>query len=157
MAFLIDGNNLLHALAAAGYDLGRGSLTGLLSRALAGGKKVHVVFDGPRPSGPLERQISADGVSVAFSGKSSADDVLIAMIAADNGPRELVVVSTDHEIRRAARRRRCRNVTSEDFATFLIRTVNGVEKPSSSSEPDEKENGLNDEQARQWLREFGID
>ena len=155
MPILIDGNNLLHALASAGSDPGRGGLCRMLGELAARGERVRVVFDGTPPTAPLAEPIGDDRIDVAWSGRQTADAVIVADIAADTAPRRLTVVSTDHEIRAAARRRRCRSVRSEDFARALLLTVN---RPPLrlSVEPPEKHAGLAEGEADRWMEELGL-
>jgi len=49
--YLIDGNNLMHALAKAGGSASRVGLCRLLEKLTAGGQRVRVVFDGPARAG----------------------------------------------------------------------------------------------------------
>ena len=151
--FLIDGNNVMHALAAVGVDADRAELTGLLAGLAAKGDRVHVVYDGPAAHGRSEAG-PAGLVRVTYSGKRTADELMEEIIAADTAPRRLNVVSTDYRIRRAARKRRCRIVTSEEFASTLHRA--GKAKAPRPDKPDEKQSGLGAEATCKWLREFGI-
>jgi len=143
----------MHALASVGVDADRAELTGLLASLAATGGRVHVVYDGPAPQ--VRSASEAGGpVRVTYSGKRTADELMEEIIAADTAPRRLNVVSTDYRIRRAARKRRCRIVTSEEFAATLHRA--GKAKAPRHDEPDEKQSGLRGEATRKWLREFGI-
>ena len=150
---LIDGNNLMYAMNDAGMDVGREGLCRILAR-VAGSEPVRVVFDGPpRRQGP---DVPDGAVEVLFSQRRKADDVIAELIAADTAPRRLTVVSTDHEIRRAARRRRCRTVTSEDFTASVARRLARPKRPPAP-EPPEKRAGLTPEQTRQWLKELHLE
>jgi uncharacterized protein len=155
--FLIDGNNLMHAMASVGLDAGRSALCFLLENVLGDRESAVVVFDGPRRS---EESLEEDGTSpldIRFSGRRVADAILIEEIRANSAPRRLTVVSTDREVRTAARRRRCPLVTSEAFAEELRRRKWSLDRPvSPSPEPKEKREGLTEGQTRHWLREFGL-
>ncbi|MCL2701699.1 MAG: NYN domain-containing protein [Phycisphaerae bacterium] len=178
MPYLIDGNNLLHALKKAGSELPRSGLCALLSalsqrpprvaarretvapadrRRSDGTRTAHavtVVFDGPAPQGALAKQIQTPGVRVLYAAPEKADEVIVRLIAADTAPRRLIVVSTDREIRKAARRRRCTSRLSEEFIDDLLRAT----RPggfTSPAEPPQKYQGLSADQTRQWLTEFG--
>ena len=154
MPFLIDANNLMHALASAGKVVEREGLAALLA-PLAMKDRVQVVFDGAAPPRYVAQQINAAGLEVTYCPGKPADAAIIRAIAADTAPRRLTVVSTDHEIRAAAHRRRCVIMTSEDFARKLLHPSG----PSGAGgdEPQEKTKGLTEEQSRQWLKEFGLD
>ena len=93
-------------------------------------------------------------IEVCYSGLRSADELIINFIAADTAPRRLSVVSTDHEIRGAARKRRCPSITSEKLAETLERAA---AKPPTPHEPSEKRTGTSGEDTKDWMREFGFD
>jgi hypothetical protein len=153
VSHLVDGNNLMHALAGVGIDADRAELTKLLARVASQARKVHVVYDGPAP--PAGGISPGTGLKVSYSGKRSADELIEQLIAADTAPRRLSVVSTDHRIRRAAHRRRCRIVTSEEFAVALSR-AGEAKATRRRDEPFEKQAGLPPRSTQEWLREFGF-
>ena len=155
MPFVIDGNNLIYALADAGREVGRAGLCKLLAPLLARGP-VTAIFDGPPPPGPMARQIELTGITVNYSCGRPADEVIIEHIRANSAPRRLTVVSTDREIRQAARRRRCKSVTSQDFAVLLEKLT---EAPTQRrpSEPPEKTDGLSGKHVDEWMKEFGFE
>lgn len=148
----------MYALRQAGPDVGPGGLCKLLDALAArggkpvSGERVCVVFDGP-----ARRGLTAERVELAFSAPVTADEVILRRISDNSAPRRLTVVSTDREIRRAARRRRCKISTSEDFARAMLRALDRPEK-GPSPEPLAKRTGrLSQEETRAWMREFGIE
>ena len=155
MPYLIDGNNLIYALADAGRQVGRAGLCNLLAPLLARGP-VTVVFDGPSPPESMARQIEQTGVTVQYSSDRPADEVIIEHIRANSAPRRLAVVSTDREIRTSARRRRCQSVTSQDFAILLERLAQRPPR-QGPSEPPEKTEGLGGRHVDEWMKEFGFE
>ena len=155
MPYLIDGNNLIYALADAGRQVGRSGLCNLLMPLLTGGT-VTTVFDGPPPPGQMVRQIEQTGITVKYSSDRPADEVIIEHIQANSAPRRLTVVSTDREIRQAARRRRCQSVTSQDFAILLEKLAQAPTQ-RSPSEPPEKTDGLGGKHVDGWMKEFGFE
>ncbi len=157
MPFLIDGNNLLHALRKMEGELSRGDLCEMLTKLTALDRRVAIFFDGVPPPGYSTEPTFEHGLEIAFSGPDrSADDLILARIASDTAPRRLTVVSTDRQIRKAARKRRCKPIFSEDFAEFLQRLIEKMQgRPPS--EPPEKRHGLTPEQTEHWLRQFGLD
>jgi predicted RNA-binding protein with PIN domain len=60
------------------------------------GEEVRVVFDGRAPADPP----AAPGVEVEFApgGRNSADDRIVATVAADEDPGLLVVVTSDRQL-----------------------------------------------------------
>ena len=159
MPYLIDGNNLMPALEEAGPEVGREGLCRLLKPLLKQGQAVHVVFDGSVPPAGVAAQIEQTGVKVTYSGDRTADEVILKWIAQDSAPKLLKVVSTDKEIRRAAEHRRCKTVTSQEFALKLIHIDEARQKPKTprSAESKGKQKGLSSQETLRWLREFGFD
>ncbi|MDP6633349.1 MAG: NYN domain-containing protein [Phycisphaerae bacterium] len=153
--YLIDGNNLIYALADAGRELGREGLCKLLARLLDG-RPVTTVFDGPPPPAQMVKQIEQTGVTVEYSSDRPADEVIIEHIQSNSAPRRLTVVSTDREIRQAARRRRCICKTSQEFATLLEELTNAPAR-RNRPEPPEKTDGLSGRHVDKWMKEFGYE
>jgi hypothetical protein len=156
MPYLIDANNLMHALADVGYAVERAGLCELLTAALGTRDRIDVVFDGPEQTPEHTGHMLSLGVAVHYGPGGTADDVIEGLISENTAPRRLTVVSTDRRIRSAARRRRCTSCTSEDFAGLLRRRLE-TPPPPQPSEPREKRKGLNPDQAEHWMREFGFD
>jgi len=156
---LIDGNNLMPALADAGPEVGREGLCRLLLPLLERGEAAHVVFDGPVPPAGVAAQIEQTGVKVTWSVDRTADEVILKLIGQDSAPKLLTVVSTDKEIRRAAERRRCKVVTSQEFAQKLLHIDAARQKPKAPKSPESraKQRGLSEQETRRWLKEFGLD
>ena len=154
MPYLIDGNNLIPALAETGPEVGRVALCELLATALPAGEDVCVVFDGPRPDAgvPVELDVR---LTIIFSPGRPADLTIIDRIEANTAPKRLIVVSSDREIRQHARRRRCQSVASDEFAATLVRLL-GRSSPPRSNEPSEKHEGLAETDTDHWLGYFGM-
>ena len=156
MPFLVDGNNLMFALRKAGVDAGRQKICTLLAAlAKTANTSVAVVFDGPKPPPAVLRQMEYPAIEIAFSELAKADELIVARIKANSAPRRLVVVSSDHEIRIPAQHRRCQVIRSEDFVPLLLEAVNPP--PQRPREPREKYQGLTDDEAKKWIKEFGLD
>lgn len=163
MLYLVDGNNLMFALSGVGIDAGRSNLCHILGRFAAAGvgagairpEEIRVVFDGP-PPGPLDPQARDCRLDIAYSGTRKADELLINDIERCYTARRLTVVSSDHEIRQAARRRRCVIVGSEDFARLLSRVLRGPARPAVP-EPGQKTAGLSPGETDEWLKLLDLD
>lgn len=156
MPFLIDGNNLIHALAEVDRSVERLGLCMMLRPLIDRGERVEVVFDGPAPPKGLSEQIDQTGAIVRYSPAAPADEDIIGTLRAHSAPRRLVVVSSDREIRTAARARRCRWSSAEDFARKLV-DLQHAPRPAEPAEPRAKQAGLDDEQRKFWYRQFGLD
>jgi len=155
---IVDGNNLLHVARQAeqaGPLLGRSLLCHKLGRwAQRRRERVHVIFDGPAPNQELAEQIRGPIIQVSYSGSSTADAVLKSILESDSAARRLLV-SSDREIARAARRRRARVMRSDEFWA-LVRLDLARPLPPRV-EPREKWAGLEPAATDQWLREFGLE
>jgi len=154
MPYLIDGNNLIHAVMEVGPELRRVGLCAALARALPESEDVCVVFDGPHPQQGFPAAL-AERLEAIFTPGRPADMTIIERIDASSAPKRLTVVSSDREIRRAATRRRCQSITSEDFAQTLCRMLEEVGRPRPT-EPTEKRHGLPEEQTDACLKYFGL-
>lgn len=159
MAVLIDGNNLLFAAHDADpeHPVGRGKLCELLGRWGSRIKqRIAVVFDGPAPAGALAGQIAGHQIEVAFSGAGvKADTVIAGRIERDSGARHLVVVSSDREIAKAARRRRAMPMRSDEFWRSVLEDL--ARPADMALEPIEKRRGLSAGQAEEWVERMGLE
>lgn len=145
----------MHAMRKAGEPVGRARLCELVEPVATQGERVTIVFDGPPPR-PLDPDLPDASVSVSFPHPRTADDDILDRIAATSAPRRLAVVTDDRQLRRAAKRRRCRSVRCEEFLRILDRAIERAHRPANP-EPPEKRHGLTPEQKRKWLRRFGFD
>lgn len=160
MAIIVDGYNVLHAsrwLASLWKGVDRAQFCRLLGRlARHGGEKITVVFDA-LPSEPDPSGVNIPNIEVIYSGHGrTADDVIIQLIGASSGPRELTVVSSDREIKSAAKRRGCKVRSAEEFIKTSARQL-AQARDKQNREPSEKEKGLTRSETDKWLSEFGID
>lgn len=156
MPLIIDCNNLMHtAMPAMLAGLDEEQLCKLLARSPWAPGGIIVVCDGhPRPLGLTESP--AAEVELIYSGTNrTADDVIISHINAHTAPRRLIVVSSDNEIRRAARRRRCSSWTCDYFIHRLCASLQraGKTPPTRPGKPSHIE--LDEHSVDAWLREFG--
>ncbi len=158
---LIDGYNLLYALGLPhgprrprALEKARNRLLDQLAARL--GKDVDsvtVVFDArhPPPGQPAEE--NRHGVHVVFAVQhGEADDLLEDLIRRHSSPRQLSVVSDDHRIQRAARRRRCRVLSCGEFLDEL--KAKRPRRPSGAEEsiaPKELPPASDNER---WIKEF---
>lgn len=123
MKLLIDGYNLLQAAGQFGTAAGIGTLESarialldFLVAALspADARRTVIVFDAASSPPGRPSTIEHEGITVRFSRrKDTADDLIEEIIETVADPRHLTVVSSDHRVQRAARRRRATPVDSE--------------------------------------------
>ncbi|MEX2113585.1 MAG: NYN domain-containing protein [Pirellulales bacterium] len=164
MALVIDGYNLLHASGILGRGIGPGGLErsrvallnflveSLEARELAA---ATVVFDAREAPPGLPRSITHRGIRVRFADQGGdADEMIERLIQADTAPRRLVVVSSDHRLHRAARRRKARAIDSDVWYAEVLRKRIGRERHATGTAkpagpPSEVE-------VQYWLRRFGL-
>ena len=165
MGLVIDGYNLLHASGILGRGVGRGSLErarhallNFLAESLdeAVLARTVVVFDARDPPPLLPRETKHRGISVRFAQPNSdADQLIEELIAADSAPRRLTVVSSDHRLHRAARRRRAKAIDSDQWYAQVLRArIDRTRARSPSLKPNELPT---DNEVQFWLRQFGLE
>ncbi len=164
MPILIDGYNLLHAAGIIPRGVGRGTLAAA-RRALLNWlvsslepedvRETTVVFDGADPPRGLPREFEHQGLTVCFStGYENADAMLEELIRKSTVPKSLLVVSSDHRVQRAARRRRAEAVDSDAWY-FGIREQSRCPPCESPTGPPAKPTApLDAADVQQWLDEF---
>ena len=160
MPLLIDCYNVLHAeKPSALAGLGEASLCALLARSRWAAGGVTVVCDGsPKPHSLKAGDPALGAVELIFSGADrSADDVIVELIDRDSAPRRLTVVSSDRTIRRAARRRKARDWSAEEFLKRLPKAARSGGDPPEPGPGKPGGDAMPDGQVERWLDFFGID
>ncbi len=103
MPIVIDGNNLLHSLPPDQRSRAAVRQT-VLEQSRREKISVTVVFDGPPPDGtPSAEHLGS--VTILYSGKTSADDVIINRLPSGNGARSWSVVTNDRGLGARVRER----------------------------------------------------
>ncbi|MEO2047827.1 MAG: NYN domain-containing protein [Pirellulales bacterium] len=181
MTLLIDGYNLLHVtgitgLASRKHSPGqrhssgkRGGPTSLqrsreaLLRFLAASideidlPRTTVVFDANDVPPGLPKIVDYHGMTILYAvDYADADSLIEELIQSDTSPRSLLVVSSDHRIQRAARRRRAKYIDSDLWygdlcrrrSTYLQNRSQQVEKPTVP---------LSDAEVAYWSQQFVSD
>jgi hypothetical protein len=107
---LVDGTNLLHALARRPGVAPPAALVGRLRAIIPAQVAIDLVFDGPAESGMRGERI-ASGVHVRYGGARSADAVILSLVETtrrESGPEAVaavLVVTDDRELRNGVTRR----------------------------------------------------
>jgi hypothetical protein len=156
MPLIVDTYNVLHVVGIlppemAGIDtLG---LIDLLRSSRHAHEKTTLVCDGiPHEHAPQGR---FGPIIIKYAGSNRlADDVITSLVDGSSVPRRLSVVSSDREIIRAARRRRCKCLSSEEFLRQLVHDAQRGEGASRSARPS---GDLSDDEVQEWAAEFGLD
>lgn len=163
MALLIDGYNLLNVtgIFGSGSELtalhrSREALLQFLAESIDAAERSQtvIVFDAAGAPPGLPRTLTHSSMTVHFAREyADADAMLEDLIEVHKSPRTLIVVSSDHRVQRAARRRRARAVDSDRWYAALRaeRRRRGTpqhhapQKPTGELAPDEVD---------YWLAQF---
>jgi len=154
---IIDGYNLLWAAqkqseAGAITDI---QLCHMIGRYLRLTNQTgQIIFDGigPPDKSPFAK---AANLEIIFSGQNTdADSIIEAKITADSAPKRLTVISSDQQVRKAAKRAKSVSIKSEQFYGEMIKTL---ARKRPEREPMEKRAGLDEAQTRQWLKYFELE
>lgn len=115
---LVDGTNLLHRMARGPDRQPPAALIGRLRAVIPAETKIEIVFDGPPDRGTRGERI-AHGVEVRFSGRWTADNVIVTLVEAASPGRpdpaaadRILVVTDDRDLGAAVRRRGARTAGS---------------------------------------------
>ena len=162
MALIIDGYNLLHESGIIGrsrhhsaLQRSRQALLNALAKSISSDElsQTQVVFDAKQAPSGLPQTLNHQGIEVLFAvDYEEADDLIEELIRKHPTPRKLIVVSSDHRIQRAARRRRAKAIDSGAWLDDLLHPS----QPSAASRqlPAEKEQNLTSEEIDHWLEQF---
>ena len=125
-----------------------------------------VVFDSALRVSDLPNQVNHQGLQVHYAtGHRDADELIIEFIQRHSAPKTLLIVSSDHQIQVAAKRRRARFVDSEVWYDQILEQkksdstvmASAVElKAASTLEAKASETGLSIEESEKWMAEFRI-
>ncbi|HJT34179.1 MAG TPA: NYN domain-containing protein [Pirellulales bacterium] len=162
MRLLIDGYNLMHAAGIIGRGVGPGglersrlALLNFVAESLDEDQRVAatVVFDARGAPHGLPATLLHRGLTVRFAaGYEEADELIEELIRAESAPRRLTVVSTDHRLQRAARRRRATAIDSEQWYADVLR---GRGQRPCAAEPAARPNRpIDPSEVEFWLAQF---
>ncbi len=133
MSLIIDGYNLLYVTGIVGDSAGAGgtfqrsreALLNFLASSIPENElaQTTIVFDAAAAPPGLPRTLTHRGMTVRYaSDYTDADALIEQMIQEHHVPRSLLVVSSDHRIQRAAKRRRAISMDSERWYSELWKT-----------------------------------
>jgi predicted RNA-binding protein with PIN domain len=159
MPVLIDTYNVLHTVGVLPPDLAGIDVPGLIRLILAGryrDQKCILVCDGqPEPGGAAAQPEAT--IAIRYSGRGrSADDLLGQLIRSSTAPRRLVVVSSDHEVQKAARKRRCTALSSAEFLQHLVSDTRGG-RTGDAAPLRPRPGAMSETQVDRWMRVFDLD
>ena len=161
---IIDGYNLLHVTGIVGRGVGpatlersRGALLNFLATSLDAAERgqTAVVFDAKDAPPGLPRILNRHGLTVMFAPRFEEADTLIEeLIVAHSAPRRLTVVSSDHRIQRAARRRRAAAIDSEQWYALIVGRRHERAGQAGPHDDEKPATPLSEADVKGWLAEF---
>ncbi len=161
MLYLIDGYNLLYALGVLlegrtgpkVLERARRYLLDLLRAGHGDSDDVTVVFDAKHPPPGAPTELDHGGIHVAFAVKQDeADDLLELLMRRASAPRQVTVVSDDHRVQQAARRRQCHALGCGEYMDWLAARRPPTARPDRDAPA--KPEAVSPEETQRWLREF---
>lgn len=163
---IIDGYNLMHAAGMAGRRYGPGQFEKSRNRFLrylashlaeSERRRTTIVFDAQSATPGGSRGAHFEEMEIVFASGRDADDLIEEIIAAHSAPRQILLVSSDHRLQKAARRRRAKSVDSEELIAEFDRhgpVAGEAARPTPAADP--KFSGQTPPaEIEMWLQEFG--
>jgi uncharacterized protein len=165
MPLLIDGYNLLHVTGIVGETKGtagpfqrsREALLNFLATSISEREvtQTTIVFDAADAPPGLPRTVSHRGMTVRYASEyASADALIEELIEAHHAPRTLTVVSSDHRIQRAARRRRAAAIDSDRWYSELWQKRLSAEQAAGGTHLDKPVTQLTAAEIEYWVKKF---
>lgn len=162
---IIDGYNVLHVNGFLGQgkagpgtlEKARHLLLGILAREMdvTDRQRTTVIFDSREPD--LPNQMTIHDVLVEFANEyENADELISYRISRHSAPKQLTVVSSDHQVQRAAS---VRGATVMDSDQWLEQLASRRSSGSSSKDISSASDKPSDSSAASldyWKNEFGI-
>lgn len=164
MTLLIDGYNLLHATGIMGQGAGprgfersRTALVNFVVESLSpeDAAQATIVFDAADAPPGLPDSWQHRGLTVRFArGYPNADELIEELIGKHAAPRRLTVVSSDHRLHRAARRRKATAIDSDRWYAEMLRQ-RSARRAAPPNEPGKPGHTPAGDELRYWLAQFG--
>lgn len=128
-----------------------------------------VVFDSANPPSDRPSEFEVAGIQVRFAvDYPEADDLLEEIIAAHSAPKSLAVVSSDHRVQAAAKRRGSQTFEAQNWLDNLLDGRIGLATPptggagqgSVSGPPgghgSDKPDAVDNDDVQRWMNDFGF-
>ena len=150
MPYLVDGNNLAHALGLSNEGLAdrESCAQAVATFCRVQGAKATLVFDGPASQGRKAAHLT-NLVRIRFSEARSADDVILRLLVDSRTPRDFTVVTSDKSLGDRARHKGATVEKAHEFARRMGRPAKAA--GPSSGKPSRKETPA---QIDAWLAVF---
>ncbi|HUG17823.1 MAG TPA: NYN domain-containing protein [Planctomycetaceae bacterium] len=163
--FLIDGYNVLHAAGLARPTYGPGDLERARHRLLRllvnylsdrEISRARVLFDAFDAPAGLSRHSSFEGLQISFAETGSdADSLIEDLIQSHSAPRQIIVVSSDRRLQKAAHRRRAKSIDSAAFLDEILHRTPRGDEDDFIPDPNPKYEGqLSSGELAEWMKLF---
>ncbi|MBX3412954.1 MAG: NYN domain-containing protein [Pirellulales bacterium] len=167
MTLLIDGYNLMHAAGIVGSGVGPGglersrrALLNFIVESLEVDElaRAVVVFDAnERPPLAVSDSFVHRGLRVRFAADhGEADELIEELIRLDSVPKRLLVVSSDHRLHRAARRRKGQAIDSDRWYAQMVARRAARRAPDPRESAGKPAMPQVDSQVKYWLDQMGF-
>lgn len=159
MILAVDGFNLIYKFPDLEELMVRGQLEsamqGLVALLVRMRKKypsyeVHIFFDGRRSRGDETFRDFINGIHCYYSIDESADYLIREFVESKMGRMQIRVVSSDKQVRQAAKGHGCEVQSSEEFREWYAK-ITAVLK---SEEPEKPTGGLSEKEVSDWMKVF---
>lgn len=164
MPLLIDGYNLLHATDIFGEGSGPGyfqrsreALIKFLTTSLNESERSQatIVFDAADAPPGLPNHYRVEGMTVIFARDYPDADALIEELIEDHtAPKGLKVVSSDHRVQRAARRRGSKYIDSEHWYSEIWQRRVELRRQQHKKTPEKPVGQLSAAEITYWVEQF---
>ncbi len=129
-------------------------------------KRTCVVFDARCPPDNAVSQYEVSGIDIRFAvDDPEADDLIERLISEHSAPKQLAVVSSDHRLQDAAKRRGAIPFDAapwlddllEDHPHLAIEISDGAGQGGSINRTGKPKGKVTSEEVEHWMREFGFE
>jgi predicted RNA-binding protein with PIN domain len=166
---IIDGYNLMHAAGMARQRYGPGDLERCRKRVLnflcqhlsaAERARTTIVFDAADAPPGLPRTATLERMAILFAPRGGdADTTIEELVQQHSAPRQIRLVSSDHRLQKAARRRRAKFIDSELFVAQLenrdTKTAARDDRRTPVIPPQKMTGHTSRDEIAEWLEIFG--
>jgi predicted RNA-binding protein with PIN domain len=152
MPYIIDGHNLIGKLpniSLREIDDEIQLIEILQDFCHRQNKTVEVYFDSAPAGTPRARKYGSVTAYFVRSGKTADQAIMERLKALDKAARNWTVVSSDHQVQKAAQASRASILTSEAFIALLTSP-----SPSHNSIPEKPDQPLSESEVEDWLKVF---
>ncbi len=154
MPYLIDGHNLIPKIAGLSLEAADDEMQLILllqEFCRLSRKQVEVHFDHAPAGQPRARTYGTVLARFARSGQTADQTIRDHLVRQERSARNWTVVSSDRSVQASARAARAQVLSSEEFASLLLNTLQAPDQPASTK----ADKPLSADEIDDWLDLFG--